>query len=174
MPWSLIQHTKPCKHSLHYNIWSSRGRAILGLDHTTRDKNINWKVIIKLVTLYMIWSDHVPFLVMFGHAPTMHASINPYHILPVFIRSIHGSHPSSLPWNSHETTFYTASTFKVVHAIESGVRPSPFSPGYLRVFPGCRGSLGRDHPWLNNITGSFPTPMKQLSHTPLSLRLSWP
>ena len=124
--------------------------------------------------LYMIWLDHVSFLIMFGHDPPVHASISPYHILPVLIRSIHGLHPSSLPWNSHETTFCTAPTFKAVHAIESGVRPSTFSPGYLRVFPGCRGSLGRDHPWLNNITGSFPTPMKQLSHTPLSLRLSWP
>ncbi|KAF3503722.1 hypothetical protein F2Q69_00042360 [Brassica cretica] len=75
---------------------------------------------------------------MFGHAPPVHASISPYHILLVLIRFIDGSHPSSLPWNSHETTFYTASTFKVVHAIESGVRLSPFSPGYLSVFPGCR------------------------------------
>ena len=149
-----------------------KGRAILGLDRTTRDKNINWKV--KSVTLYIIWLDHVHFLIMFGHAPPVHASINPYHILPVLIRSIHGSHPSSLPWNSHETTFYTASTFKVGLASKSGVRPSPFSPGYLRVFPRHRGSLGRDHPWSNTITGSIPTPMKLSSHALLLLRLSWP
>ena len=107
--------------------------------------------------LYMIWLDHVSFLIMFGHAPPVHASISPYHILLVLIRFIDGSHPSSLPWNSHETTFYTASTFEAVHAIESGVRPSPFSPDHLRVFPRHRGSLGRDHPWPNTIKGSFTT-----------------
>ena len=130
-----------------------KGCAILGLDHTTRDRNINWKVIIKSVTLYMIWLDHVPFLIMFGHAPPVHASISSYHILPVLIRSIHGSHPSSIPWNSHETTLYT---------------------GYLRVFPRWRGILGRDHPWSNTITWSYPTPMKLPSHAPLPLRLPWP
>ena len=130
-----------------------KGRAILGLDRTTRDKNINWKV--KSVTLYIIWLDHVHFLIMFGHAPPVHASINPYHILPLLIRSIQGSHPSFLPWNFHETTFYTASVFKAVHAFESGFRPSPSSPGHLRVSPRHRGSLGRDHPWSNTINGSF-------------------
>ena len=110
----------------------------------------------------------------FGHVPPVQASINPYHILPVLIRSIHGSHPSSIPWNSHETTSYTASTVKAVHAIKSGVWPSPFSPGYLLVFPGYIGSLGRDHPWSNTITWSFPTPMKLPFHAPLPLRLSWP
>ncbi|KAF2605429.1 hypothetical protein F2Q70_00027449 [Brassica cretica] len=44
------------------------------------------------------------------------------------------------------TTFVAEALKEVVHAIESGVRPSPFSPGYLRVFPRHRGSLGRDHP----------------------------
>ncbi|KAF3574728.1 hypothetical protein F2Q69_00059336 [Brassica cretica] len=81
----------------------------------------------------------------------------PYHILPVLIRSIHGSHPSSLPWNSHETTFYTASTFEAVHAIESEVQPSAFSPGYLCVFPRHRESLGRVHPRSNTTQGSYIT-----------------
>ena len=90
-------------------------------------QNHNLKVIIKSVTLYIIWLDHVTPLILFGHAPPVHASINPYHILPVLIRSIQGSHPSSLPWNSHETTFYTASTFKAILAlrVESGFLPSP-------------------------------------------------
>ncbi|KAF2532701.1 hypothetical protein F2Q70_00030108 [Brassica cretica] len=40
-------------------------------------------------------------------------------------------------------------TLKAVHAYKSEVRPSPFSPGYFRVFPRCRGSLGRVHQWLS-------------------------
>ncbi|KAF2616810.1 hypothetical protein F2Q68_00039242 [Brassica cretica] len=83
---------------------------------------------------------------MFGHAPPEHAYIKHYHILPVLIISLHGLYPSSLPWNSHETTFYTVSAFKAVHAFESGVRPSPSSPGHFRVFPRHIGSIGRDHP----------------------------
>ena len=102
----------------------------------------------------MVWFDHVPPLIVFGHAPPVHVSVNAYHILPVLIRSIHGSHPSSLTWNSHDTTIYTTSTFKVVLASKSWVRPSPFSTNHLRVSPGCRGRLGRDHPWSNIITGS--------------------
>ena len=81
---------------------------------------------------------------MDDHAPPKHASIKSYHLPPVLIRSNDGSNPSSPPWNSHETTFYTASAFKAVHAIESGVRPSPFSLDHFRVFPRHRGSLGRD------------------------------
>ncbi|KAF2612717.1 hypothetical protein F2Q70_00013542 [Brassica cretica] len=83
---------------------------------------------------------------MDGHAPPGHASII---VLP-HISSIDNIYsrvaPTSHPWNFHETSFYTASAFKDVHAIESGVRPSPFPPDHLRVFPGHRGSLGRDHP----------------------------
>ncbi|KAF3607167.1 hypothetical protein DY000_02048449 [Brassica cretica] len=90
--------------------------------------------------------DLVPSLIMDVPAPLAHAFIKSYHILPVLIISIHGSHQSSLPLNSHETALYTAFAFKAVHAIESGVRPSLFSPEHLRVFPGYRGSLGRDHP----------------------------
>ncbi|KAF3574547.1 hypothetical protein F2Q69_00058908 [Brassica cretica] len=41
--------------------------------------------------------------------------------------------------------FHTASTFEVVLAMESEVRPSPFSPNNFGVFPGCIRSLGRDH-----------------------------
>ncbi|KAF3584431.1 hypothetical protein F2Q69_00029709 [Brassica cretica] len=78
-------------------------------------------------------------------ASLAHAFIKYYHILPVLIISIHGSHQSSLPLNSHETVFYTASAFKAVHAIESGFRPSLFSPEHLRVFSGYRGILGHDH-----------------------------
>ena len=105
----------------------------------------------------MIWFDHVPLHIMSGHAPPVHAYINTYHILPVLIRSIHGSHQSPLPWNSHENTFYTASTFKAVLASRSGVRLSILSTNHLCVSPGCRRSLGRDHPWSNTITGSCIT-----------------
>ena len=134
-----------------------KGSAILGLNHTTRDRNMNWKVIIKSVTLYMIWLYHVPSLSWTAMIIQAMPLSSPYHILPVLIRSIHGSHPSSLPWNSHETTFYTASTFEAVNAIESEVRPSAFSPGYLRLFARHRGSLGRVHPWSNTTQGSCIT-----------------
>ena len=168
---AMVQCNQVWTHRLHHNhseYMVFKGRAILDLDRTTRDRNINWKVIIKSVTLYMIWLDHVPFLIMFGHAPPVHDSINPYHTLPVLIRSIHGSHPSSLPWNFYETTFYTASAFKAVHAIESGFRPSPFSPDHLCVFPRHRGNLGRDHPLSNTIKGSFTT-SPLISHKTASL-----
>ena len=151
-----------------------KGRALLGLNRTTSDRNINWKVIIKSVTLLLDLSRSYAFpyhgrscssctrLDQVLSYTSSNDKIPPWDA-PIF--------PSiDLPWNR----FYTASTFKPVHAIESGVRPSPFSPGYLCVFPRHRWSLGRDHPWSNTITGSFPTPMKLPSHTPLPLRLSWP
>ncbi|KAJ4901983.1 Uncharacterized protein Rs2_15934 [Raphanus sativus] len=94
---------------------------------------------------------------MSGHAPPLHASIKSYHILPVFIRTNHGSHPSSISWNFHETSFCTASTFKAVHAFESGVRPSPFYSDHLRVSLGHRGSLGCVHPGSNTTQGSCIT-----------------
>ncbi|KAG2250209.1 hypothetical protein Bca52824_080345 [Brassica carinata] len=50
------------------------------------------------------------------------------------------------PFSAHETAFLHTSALKAVHAIESGVRPSPFPPDHLSVFPGHRGSLGHDHP----------------------------
>ena len=150
-----------------------KGRALIGLNCTTRDININHKLIIKC---YLILDLSRSYTFLFhGRSCSSctrldqvlsYTSSNdkiPPWVAPIFL-SI------DLPWNR----FYTASAFKVVHAIESGVRPSPFSPGYLRVFPRHRGSLGRDHPWSNTITGSIPTPMKLSSHALLLLRLSWP
>ncbi|KAF3562724.1 hypothetical protein DY000_02015744 [Brassica cretica] len=90
--------------------------------------------------------DLVPSLIIDDHAPPEHASIivlsHSSSIDKIYSRVA----PTSHPWDFHETSFYTASAFKAVHAIESGVRPSLFPPDHLRVFPGHRGSLGRDHP----------------------------
>ncbi|KAF2565685.1 hypothetical protein F2Q68_00026221 [Brassica cretica] len=94
----------------------------------------------------MILVDLVPSLIMDDHAPPEHASIivlsHTFSIDKIYSRVA----PTSHPWNFHEICFYTASAFKAVHAIESGVRPFPFPPEHLCVFPGHRGSLGHDHP----------------------------
>ena len=150
-----------------------KGCALLGLNRTIRNININHKLIIKCY-LILDLSRSYGFL-YHGHSCSSSTHLDqvlsytysndkiPPWVAPIF--------PSiDLPWNR----FYSASAFKAVHAIESGVRPSPFSPRYLCVFSRHRGSLGRDHTWWNTITGSFPTPMKLPSHAPLSLRLSCP
>ncbi|KAL0853670.1 hypothetical protein Bca101_058822 [Brassica carinata] len=66
---------------------------------------------------------------MSGHTPFDHASINPYHIPPVLVRSIQGSYQTSHPWNFHETAFLHTSAFKAVSTIGSAFRPSTSSPG---------------------------------------------
>ncbi|KAF3569166.1 hypothetical protein DY000_02015200 [Brassica cretica] len=81
-----------------------------------------------------LWSTpsvHPCYLIKGDHALPQRTSIRSYHILPVLIRSIHGSHPSSLPWNFHETSFCTASAYKAALAMESEVRLTPFSPNHL-------------------------------------------
>ena len=105
----------------------------------------------------MIWLDHVPSLIMDGHAPPGHASIIVLSHTSSIDKIYSRVAPTSHPWNFHETSFYTASAFKAVLACKSGVWPSPFSPGYLRVFPRHRGSPGCDHPWSNILTGSSIT-----------------
>lgn len=133
--------------SLQYiTIYGLQRRATLGLICTSRDTNINHKVIICTCYLRLDLTRSCASCIMSGHAPPLHASIMPYHILPVLIRSNHGSHPSSISWNFHETSFCTASTFKAVHAFGSGVRPSLFSSDHLRVSLRHRGSLGCVHP----------------------------
>ena len=94
----------------------------------------------------MILLDLVPSLIMVDHAPQEHASIIVLSHTSSIDKIYSRVAPTSHPWNFHETSFYTASAFKAVHAIESGVRPSPFPPDHLSVFPGHRGSLGHDHP----------------------------
>ncbi|KAJ4866847.1 hypothetical protein Rs2_51620 [Raphanus sativus] len=121
--------------SLKYiTMYGLQGHAILGLICTSRDTNINHKVIICTCYLIPDLTRSCASCIMSGHAPPLHASIMPYHILPVLIRSNHGSHPPPISWNFHETSFCTASTFKTVPAIGSEVRPSPFSSDHLRVY----------------------------------------
>ncbi|KAF2612719.1 hypothetical protein F2Q70_00013540 [Brassica cretica] len=90
--------------------------------------------------------DHVPSLIMDGHAPPGHTSIIVLSHTSSIDKIYSRVTPTSHPWNFHETSFHTASAFKAVHAIESGVQPSPIPPDHLRVFPGHIGSLGCDHP----------------------------
>ncbi|KAJ4885698.1 Uncharacterized protein Rs2_35791 [Raphanus sativus] len=133
--------------SLQYiTIYGLQGRAILGLICTSRDTNINHKVIICTCYLRLDLTRSCASCIMSGHAPPLQTSIMPYHILPVLIRTNHGSHPSSLSWDFHETSFCTASTFKAVQAFGSGVWPSQFSSGHLGVSLRHRGSLGCVHP----------------------------
>lgn len=58
-----------------------------------------------------------------------------------------------LPWNY----FLHCIHLQGYIGSKSGVRLPPFSPNHLRVSPGCRRSLGRDHPWSYTITGSCIT-----------------
>lgn len=116
--------------SLQYiTIYGLQGRATLGLICTSRDTNINHKVIICTCYFRLDLTRSCASCIMSGHAPPLYASIKYYHIPPVLIRTNHGSHPSSIPWNSHENSFCTASTFKAVHAfgVESGLLHSLLS-----------------------------------------------
>ncbi|KAF2565689.1 hypothetical protein F2Q68_00026225 [Brassica cretica] len=72
----------------------------------------------------MILLDLVPSLIMDNHDPPEHASIIVLSHTSSIDKIYSRVAPTSHPWNFDEICFYTASAFKAVHAIESGVRPS--------------------------------------------------